>query len=122
VTAVCLALLVRDTFRLTRGQRISPLTGHLITWTGVYLLSLFVLVLLLSYNVPQLPGEEALFLTLSALGTVGRSAEPLTGVGVGLHVLSVGMLIGRFFPMLLLWRIAHSTDSNWSDLRTDFAR
>jgi trk system potassium uptake protein TrkH len=122
VTPVCLALLVRDTFRLTRGQRISPITGHLIAWTGIYLLSVFVLVLLLSHNVPQLPGEEALFLTLSAVGTVGRSAEPLTGVGVGLHVLSVGMLIGRFFPMLLLWRIAQASNADRSDLRTDFAR
>jgi Trk-type K+ transport system membrane component len=121
VTTVGLVLLLHETLRLLRGRPVSRVAGYLVAWIGVYFLAIFILVLVLLHNEPQLPGDEALYLTLSALGTVGRSSEPLTGVGVGLHVLSIGMLIGRFFPMLMLWRIQQAAAANPSLVRTDFA-
>jgi trk system potassium uptake protein TrkH len=122
ITGVSLVLVGRDSVRLLRGQRISNLMGYLLVWIGAYLLAIFTFVLLMLHHAPQLPGDEALFLVVSAIGTVGRSAEPLTNTGAGLHILSLAMLFGRVTPLLILWRMSHAIDLNQTDLRTDFAR
>lgn len=76
------------------------------TWSALFLLMSGAAVLLLLAMQTQMPADRAIFLAISAIGCVGLSHDPVSTTGVGLHVLSVAMLVGRLVPIAGLWYIA----------------
>ena len=71
-------------------------------WAAAYLgLALIGQGVLLTLQ-PQLPGDRALFLTVSALSNAGLSPDPISATGPGLWTLTALMLLGRLAPLALL--------------------
>ena len=77
-------------------------------WMASYLLLVFVGFVTLLELVPQMPGDRVLFLTISAASNVGWSHDPVSIVKSGLAVLLSIMLLGRLFPILVLWWMSKS--------------
>jgi trk system potassium uptake protein TrkH len=95
--------LVRGVWQTLRGRMPSRLFGIAATWAGAYLAFLIATVLVLLALQPEMPGDRLLFISASALGTVGLSQDPITITGAGLIVLSATMLVGRLAPLAVLW-------------------
>ncbi len=80
-------------------------------WVALYLgLALIGQGVLLTLQ-PQLPGDRALFLVVSALSNAGLSPDPISATGPGLWTLTALMLLGRLAPLALLTWAASTTDA-----------
>jgi trk system potassium uptake protein TrkH len=90
--------------------------GLAAVWLGIYLMCTAMIFLSLLATVPQVVPERLLFLAVSAMSNVGLSHESISFVSPGLHVLSVGMLVGRLAPLMVLWWMAQTTPA--TDLAT----
>jgi Trk-type K+ transport system membrane component len=102
--------------QLTRGVRLAlrggPVTrafGIAAAWVGAYALAALTGFLLLVWQVPQMPADQLLFMSISAASTVGFSHDPISLVGGPLVTLSALMLFGRLAPILVLWWMATTT-------------
>jgi len=95
--------LVRGVRSALRGEGAGRPLGIAIVWVAIYLLILFVGFLLLLGAVPQIPPDRLLFLSISAIGNVGLSHDPVSITGPGLAILSALMLAGRLAPIGILW-------------------
>jgi hypothetical protein len=91
------------------GRPVTRAFGIAAAWIGAYVLAVLVGFLVLVWQVPQIPADQLLFLSISAASTVGSSHDPLSLVGGPLVTLSLLMLFGRLVPILVLWWMATST-------------
>jgi Trk-type K+ transport system membrane component len=91
------------------GRPVPRAFGIAAAWIGAYVLAVLVGFLLLVWQVPQMPADQLLFLSISAASTVGFSHDPLSLVGGPLVTLSTLMLVGRLVPILILWWTARTT-------------
>jgi trk system potassium uptake protein TrkH len=101
--------LVTAPIRALRGQTISRTFGVAATWLGVYLLAVAVFHMMLLSTEPQMPGDRALFVTVSAVSNVGLSHDTLSMTRSSLFVVSAAMFTGRLVPLLILWWMADTT-------------
>ncbi len=65
--------------------------------------------LLLLWQVPQMPADQLLFLSVSAASNVGLSHDTLSLVLAPLYTLCLVMFLGRIGPVLVLWWMAETT-------------
>jgi Trk-type K+ transport system membrane component len=93
------------------GRPVPRAFGIAAAWIGAYALAVLLGFLLLLWQVPQMPADQVLFLSISAASTVGFSHDPLSLVGGPLVTLSTLMLFGRLVPILVLWWTARTTRS-----------
>jgi Trk-type K+ transport system membrane component len=91
------------------GRPVPRAFGIAAAWIAAYVLAVLVGFLLLVWQVPQMPADQLLFLSISAASTVGFSHDPLSLVGAPLVTLSTLMLFGRLVPILVLWWMARTT-------------
>jgi Trk-type K+ transport system membrane component len=91
------------------GRAVRRSAGIALVWLSIYALAVFLGVLLLAQNVPQMAGDRLLFLVISATSNVGLSHDPIAITGPGLIILSVLMLFGRLAPIAILWWTARTT-------------
>jgi Trk-type K+ transport system membrane component len=54
---------------------------------------------------PGLSADRVALLTVSAVGNVGLSHDPVTFTGTSLHLLSLCMAAGRVAPILFAWHL-----------------
>jgi trk system potassium uptake protein TrkH len=80
--------------------------GVAVGWIAAYLGLLLLATVAVVLADPELPGDRALFLAVSALGNVGLSHDPVSPSTAGRYVLSIAMLLGRVLPVLVLWTVA----------------
>ncbi|MEA2708714.1 MAG: trk/ktr system potassium uptake protein [Phycisphaerales bacterium] len=102
--------LVRGTQRSLRregGLRITGVAAVMIT--GYFLLVLATTLSLLA-ALPELPADRVLFLATSAVGSVGLAHDHVAIEGPGNYVLALAMLLGRLFPLVVLWWAVRTTD------------
>ena len=116
VKTTTLVRLWRGARMALRGDAPGRPFGLAVVWLGTYLLCTTVIFLLLLATVPQVVPERLLFLAVSAMSNVGLSHEAVSFVSPGLHVLSVGMLLGRLAPLMILWWMAQTSPA--TDLAT----
>jgi trk system potassium uptake protein TrkH len=95
--------------RLLRGLPLSRTTGIAATWVGLYLIALAIVQMLLLWAEPQMPGDRALFVTISALSNVGLSHDVLSMTRSSLLLVSAAMFFGRITPLLILWWMVDTT-------------
>jgi trk system potassium uptake protein TrkH len=95
--------------RALRGQPVIRTFGVAATWLGIYLLALIVFHIMLLASEPQMPGDRALFVTVSALSNVGLSHDTLSMTRTSLYTVSAAMFTGRLVPLLILWWMADTT-------------
>jgi Trk-type K+ transport system membrane component len=84
-------------------------TGVAAVWLCVYVLMVFATLLLLLRANPQLPGDQLLFDSVSAISNVGLSRHEITGVPATYYCLSAAMIMGRLMPIFILWWMAETT-------------
>jgi trk system potassium uptake protein TrkH len=96
----------RGALRRETGRRV---TGIIAVWIATYAGLVLLTLLGLLASLPDMPGDRLLFLAASAVGNVGLSHDPVSVADVGLMVVSLAMLIGRFAPLAVLWWIARTT-------------
>ena len=101
--------LVSGTRDALAGRAVRRSAGIALVWVSLYALAVFLGVLMLAQNVPQMAGDRLLFLAISATSNVGLSHDPIAITGPGLIVLSVLMLFGRLAPIAILWWTARTT-------------
>ncbi|HVT88669.1 MAG TPA: potassium transporter TrkG [Tepidisphaeraceae bacterium] len=102
------AVLVRDIIRSVKGQVVGRAFGLAAGWLLVYLAAIVLTTIALLFIQPQAPGEQMLWLTISALSNVGESHAPVVLSEGCLFVLSGAMLFGRVVPLIFLWKMARS--------------
>jgi trk system potassium uptake protein TrkH len=101
--------LITGTRDALAGRAVRRSAGIAAVWAGLYVLVVFVGMILLAQNVPQMSGDRLLFIAISATSNVGLSHDPIAVTGPGLIVLSVMMLFGRLAPIAILWWMARTT-------------
>ena len=101
--------LFAGSIRALRGEGVSRVLGVAATWVGIYLLSVLVYYMMLLTTEPQMPGDRALFVIVSAVSNVGLSHDTLSMTRSSLYVVSAAMFTGRLVPMLILWWMADTT-------------
>jgi trk system potassium uptake protein TrkH len=101
--------LFRAPLAALRGQAVHRVFGIAATWLGVYLLALVAFYMLLITTEPQMAGDRALFVTVSALSNVGLSHDTLSMTRSSLFVVSATMFTGRLVPLLILWWMVDTT-------------
>lgn len=106
LSLITLAVIWKGLQRSFRNEVAGRAFAVAVTWSAMFLLLSGVAVLLLLALQPQMPADRAIFLAISAIGCVGLSHDPVSTTGVGLHVLSGAMLVGRLVPIIALWYIA----------------
>lgn len=101
-----LAALVRGVIATFRGE--VPRRSHAlsIAWISIYGATLLFFLWWLLTDVPQMPADRLLFLTISAMGNVGLSHDPIPSANELLNSLVFVMLTGRFLPLAMLWWMA----------------
>ena len=92
-----------------RGQAVTRVFGIAAAWLGIYLLCLVVFYMMLLNTEPQMPGDRALFVIVSALSNVGLSYDTLSMTRSSLFVVSAAMFTGRLVPLLILWWMVDTT-------------
>jgi hypothetical protein len=107
-----IAVLLLGTRRALRDELPGRIFGIAVAWTGVYLILVAIVTLVLLTLQPQLPPDRVTYLSVSSVGCVGLSHDPITTTGPGLYVLSAAMLAGRFAPLAALWWLALRADDN----------
>ena len=70
-----LAVLLRDSRKLLRGEGAGRSLGIALSWLGLYLGMALLGLLMLLFVEPQLAADQVVFLTISALSNVGLSRE-----------------------------------------------
>ena len=95
--------LARAIISSLRGETIGRALGVAGTWIAIYLAVWFVGFLALLSIVPEIPPDRLLFLSVSAIGNVGLSHDPVALTGAPLLILSGLMLAGRIAPVAILW-------------------
>jgi len=106
ISLITLAAIWKGLQRSFRNEVAGRAFAVAVTWSALFLLLSGVAVLLLLALQPQMPADRAIFMAISAIGCVGLSHDPVSTTGVGLHVLSGAMLVGRLVPIAALWYIA----------------
>lgn len=101
--------LFRGTSRLVNSEQPGRGFGIALTWLGTYLLLLLVGLLMLLGCESKIPGDQLLFMAISALSNVGLSHGQLAVSAGGNCILALIMLAGRFMPFLILLWMAQST-------------
>ena len=103
-------------YELGRGARVAldgrapgRIMGVAIAWTLLYTAMIVVTMTLLLRTQAALPGDRALFLTVSAAANVGLTPDPISITGEGLYTLCGAMFFGRFVPWIILWWSALTT-------------
>jgi trk system potassium uptake protein TrkH len=92
-----------------KGRRVSRAFGIAAVWLGGYFAIVALGFLTLLWQIPELPPDRLLFLSISAASNVGLSHDLISMVLSGLFTLSLVMLLGRIAPLLVLWWMAEST-------------
>jgi trk system potassium uptake protein TrkH len=95
--------------RALRGEGVSRVFGVAAVWVGVYLVSVVLFYMMLLTSEPQMPGDRALFVIVSAVSNVGLSHDTLSMTRSSLYVVSAAMFAGRLAPLLVLWWMADTT-------------
>jgi len=103
-----LFVLFRGVHRSYLGERTDRAFAIAAAWLAAYTLLIFLGFSVLLACAPQIPGDRALFLTISAASNVGWSHDPVSLVKSALTTLSVIMLLGRMMPMAVLCWMAKS--------------
>lgn len=85
------------------GERPGKSFGIAATWVGIYLLLIALSVIALAHQLPDTPGDQVLFNSISAASNVGASAEALDPDPATAFIYCAVMLIGRFAPLMILW-------------------
>lgn len=101
--------LVRGTWRILRGETPGRVMGFAVVWTVAFFLLVFVAMLSTVQSQAQLPGDRALFQTISAAANVGLTHEPLSVNATNAYTLGATMLLGRLLPIGMLWWMAATT-------------
>jgi trk system potassium uptake protein TrkH len=101
--------LIAGTRDALAGRAVRRSAGIAAVWVGLYAVVVFIGMVLLAQNVPQISGDRLLFIAISATSNVGLSHDPIAITGPGLIVLSVLMLFGRLAPIAILWWTARTT-------------
>lgn len=91
-------------------RRVPRAFGIAATWLGIYALIVALGFALLLWQVPQLPADKLLLLSVSAASNVGLSHDALSLVVGPLYTLSLVMIAGRIAPLIILWWMARTTD------------
>lgn len=81
-------------------------------WAGIYAFIAFAGFLTLQSLEPQVPPDRLIFLTISSLSNVGMlpdTRDPISIVGAGLFVMDLIMLLGRLTPIIILWWMVRNT-------------
>lgn len=99
-------VLVRDAWKLWKGEPVGRLFGLAVLWVLTYLVAILITIILLAISQPSMPGERMLFLAVSAITNCGTSHAPLSLTAMGAYTLCVAMLFGRFVPLVILWLAA----------------
>jgi trk system potassium uptake protein TrkH len=101
--------IVRAPGRVLRGLPLSRTFGIAATWAGLYLIALAFFQTMLLWAEPQMPGDRALFITISALSNVGLSHDVISMTRSSLLLVSAAMFFGRITPLLILWWMVDTT-------------
>jgi hypothetical protein len=96
-------VLYRSLRRSYFGRPVGRSLAIAAVWIATYAVIVFAGFLMLLWCAPQLPGDRALFLVISAVSNVGLSHEPVSLVKASLATLCALMLLGRAMPLLVLW-------------------
>jgi trk system potassium uptake protein TrkH len=98
-----LVALARGARAALGGRPVARVLGIAMVWCGAYLVVVLITGLRLLTTEPQLPADQILFIATSAVGNVGISNAPISITGNGLYALSIGMMLGRILPLVILW-------------------
>jgi trk system potassium uptake protein TrkH len=98
--------LVRGSVRTFRGEPPGRAMGFAVVWTIAFFGLVFVAMLSTLNSQAQLPGDRALFQTISAAANVGLTHEPLSVNATNAYTLGTSMLLGRLLPIGVLWWMA----------------
>jgi trk system potassium uptake protein TrkH len=104
-----IAEIFRGAWRTLHGLPVTRSFGIALTWLGICFGLIFVCLVILLCTDPQIPSDRMFFETVSAVGNVGLSYDPVSMVGPGLYVMTVAMFLGRMLPLLILWWQADTT-------------
>jgi len=104
-----LIVVFAGTRRALRGEAPGRSFGIAITWLGIFALLTFFSMLWLLGSAPEISSDRALFITASAVSNVGLSPDPLSITAANAYALSMTMLLGRLFPIAVLWWMANTT-------------
>lgn len=102
--------LVRGVRDVLAGRAVPRAFGIAAVWVGMYGLIVAAGLIALLIQVPQMPADQLLFLSVSATSNVGLSHDALSLVTWPLGTLSVLMILGRAVPFVILWWMAETTD------------
>ncbi len=98
-----LSVLTRGTRQSLGGTAPGRIFGIAIVWAAIYILMIAVTQLLLLSSDSQISADRLLFLSISAIGNVGLSHDPVALSDPGLTTISAAMLAGRVAPIMILW-------------------
>jgi trk system potassium uptake protein TrkH len=113
VKATTVAQLIAGVRDALRDGVVPRAFGVAAVWLGSYCALVFAGLLLLVWRVPDMSGDQLLFLAVSATSNVGLAHDPVSIVGPGLYTLCALMLAGRLAPVFVLWwmaRTAHDAE------------
>jgi trk system potassium uptake protein len=110
IKTTTIAQLVRGVRDVLAGRAVPRAFGIAAAWVGAYGLIVAAGLIALLIQVPQMPADQLLFLSVSATSNVGLSHDALSLVTWPLGTLSILMLLGRAVPFLILWWMAETTD------------
>lgn len=96
--------------RALRGEAPGRSFGVALAWLGIFALLIFFAMLWLLGSAPEISSDRALFITASAVSNVGLSPDPLSITAANGYALSMTMLLGRLFPIAVLWWMAMTTN------------
>ncbi|MBC8106670.1 MAG: hypothetical protein H7Z14_08790 [Anaerolineae bacterium] len=96
--------------RALRGEAPGRSFGVALVWLGIFAILIFFSMLWLLGSAPEISSDRALFITASAVSNVGLSPDPLSITAANGYALSMTMLLGRLFPICILWWMAVTTN------------
>ncbi|CAN5616706.1 TrkH family potassium uptake protein [soil metagenome] len=104
-----LVVLFSGARRALRSESPGRSFGIAIAWLAIFSLLIFFSMLWLLQSAPEISSDRALFITVSAASNVGLSPDPLSITAANGYAISMTMLLGRMFPMGVLWWMASTT-------------
>ncbi len=89
-----------------RGEAPGRPFGLAATWVAIYVATSAIFFFVLLFTNADMRADVLLLETISAVGNVGISFNPVIMVSPGLDVLTAAMLAGRLLPLGFLWWLA----------------